>query len=405
MQINCQNNKKALEARHKRDKRNGLKTLPTDAIQRVESSELRDRWVHSGFPSYLQSQELNDDEDFCGLVDSKEREGSGSANHNPKSWSQLYDPKNNPESPQDDLIWGKIREDAQADAAEEPLLSSFMYGCVLSHESFDRALAFVLSQHLASSTLLATHLIEVFERVLREHPGVCVAARADLLATKMRDPACISYAQPLIYYKGYQAIQAHRISHALWINGQRVLALTLQSRMSEVYAIDIHPAAQIGKGILLDHGTGCVIGETAVIGDKVSILHGVTLGGTGKDGGDRHPKIGEGVLIGASSTILGNIKIGKGSMIASGSLVLKPVRPYTMVAGSPAKEVGHTYGPMPAITMKQQVARAFCQRWEDAVRKQDQPDFKSNMQVDSASNAQFHDGSGEPASQYGDYNI
>jgi len=320
--------------------------------------------METGFPTYLRSKVFNGDP-FC----NPSTEDTPWKEYMPYSEGDvnfLFDPKTG-----EDIIWSRIREGAQEDADFEPLLSSFLYCSVLSHKSFEMALAFVLAQKLASNTLLATHLIEIFERVLMENKHIRISARADVLAAKCRDPACLTYAQPLLFYKGYQAIQAHRISNALWRNGQKVLALALQTRMSEVFSIDIHPAATIGMGILLDHGTGVVIGETAVIGDRVSILHGVTLGGTGKHDKDRHPKVGEGVLIGANSTVLGNIKVGKGSMVAAGSLVLKPVRPYTMVAGSPAKEVGRTdiggtIG-LPAITMKQQVVRTFCEDWEAAV--------------------------------------
>ena len=181
------------------------------------------------------------------------------------------------------------------------------------------------------------------------------AIRKDIKAIYQRDPACFSYVHALLYLKGFHALQAHRIQHALWKRGQRLLALTMQARISTVFAMDLHPAARLGKGILIDHGTGVVIGETAVVGDNVSILQGVTLGGTGKDVGDRHPKIGKGVLIGAHSTILGNITVGKGAMIAAGSLVLKPVAPHAMVAGAPARVVGQANAPAPAIEMSQEI--------------------------------------------------
>eukprot|EP00887_Chlorella_sp_A99_P003318 scaffold26.g3318.t1 len=236
--------------------------------------------------------------------------------------------------------WSVIRQEAEADAKTEPLLSSFLYASILSHDSFERSLAFVLSNRLADTTLLSTELFEVFYSILRNKREVADAARADICAVRERDPACCSYSQALLYFKGYHAIQAHRIAHELWLAGRRVMACALQSRMSEVFAVDIHPAARIGSGILLDHGTGVVIGETAVVGNNVSVLQNVTLGGTGKAHGDRHPKIGDGVLIGASASILGNIEIGHGAQVAAGSLVLKPVPPHMMVAGSPASEIG-----------------------------------------------------------------
>ncbi|GFR50325.1 hypothetical protein Agub_g12376, partial [Astrephomene gubernaculifera] len=250
-----------------------------------------------------------------------------------------------------DLLWNAIRSEAQADAATEPLLSSFLYASILAHDSFELSLAFVLANRLANSTMLPTQLFEIFHGVLRSEPEVRCAALSDMAACRERDPACTSYSHALLYYKGYHALQTHRVAHALWGRQQRVMALALQSRISEVFAVDIHPAARIGKGVLLDHGTGVVIGETAVIGNNVSILQNVTLGGTGKEIGDRHPKVGDNVLIGACATILGNISIGKGAQIAAGSLVLKPVPPHTLVAGSPAKEVGPVAG-NPALSMR-----------------------------------------------------
>ena len=244
------------------------------------------------------------------------------------------------------------RDEATRDAAEEPLLSSFLYASILAHDSFERALAFVLSNRLASAVMLPTQLFEIFHNVLASERDVLAAALADVQACRERDPACCSYSQALLYYKGYHALQTHRIAHALWGRGQRVLAVSLQSRVSEVLAVDIHPAARLGRGILLDHGTGVVIGETAVVGNNVSLLQNVTLGGTGKEVGDRHPKISDNVLIGASATVLGNITVGRGAQIAAGSLVLKPVPPHTMVAGSPAKPVGKLFG-NPALDMQQ----------------------------------------------------
>ena len=260
-----------------------------------------------------------------------------------------------------DPVWDIITLLAKKDAAAEPLLSSYMYMSVLSHETLEQALSFVLANRLADSTLLPTQLMEIFNSVLfaADVDGVFVrdAIRKDIKAIYQRDPACFSYVHALLYLKGFHALQAHRIQHALWKRGQRLLALTMQARISTVFAMDLHPAARLGKGILIDHGTGVVIGETAVVGDNVSILQGVTLGGTGKDVGDRHPKIGKGVLIGAHSTILGNITVGKGAMIAAGSLVLKPVAPHTMVAGAPARAVGQARAPAPAIEMSQEISQ------------------------------------------------
>jgi serine O-acetyltransferase len=198
-------------------------------------------------------------------------------------------------------------KEAEADAAAEPLLSSFLYASILSHDNFERSLAFVLSNRLSDATFLATELFEVFYSILRGQTEISEAALADLCAVRERDPACLSYSQALLHYKGFHAIQAHRIAHELWTRGRKVMAAALQSRMSEVFAVDIHPAARFGRGILIDHGTGVVIGETAELGNNVSILQNVTLGGTGKVHGDRHPKISDNVLIGASASILVHI--------------------------------------------------------------------------------------------------
>lgn len=240
----------------------------------------------------------------------------------------------------EEAIWEKVREATKVDVQTEPLLSGFLYASILAHDSFEASLAYILSNRLANATMLPTQLFETFLSILKTDINVRCGALADLEAIRERDPACETLSHALLYFKGYHAVQCYRIANALWHRKQKVLALALQSRMSEVYAVDIHPAATIGKGLLLDHGTGCVIGETAVIGDNCSLLQGVTLGGTGKEIGDRHPKVADNVLIGASATILGNIVIGEGSQIAAGSLVLKPVPPHTMVAGSPAKPVG-----------------------------------------------------------------
>ncbi|KDD76422.1 serine acetyltransferase, partial [Helicosporidium sp. ATCC 50920] len=241
-------------------------------------------------------------------------------------------------------LWQAIRQEALEDADSEPLLSSFLYASVLSHSSFERSLAFVLSNRLNDATLLATELYAVFLEVLRSCPRVPQAALEDLCAIRARDPACLGLSQALLYFKGFHALQSHRIAHELWLQGRRLMASALQSRASEAFAVDIHPGARLGRGLLLDHGTGIVVGETAVVGDGVSILQGVTLGGTGKQSGDRHPKIEADVLIGASATVLGNIVVGHGAQIAAGSLVLKPVPPRTAVAGSPARPVGAVKG-------------------------------------------------------------
>lgn len=252
--------------------------------------------------------------------------------------------------PEDDRVWQTVRREAAADASAEPLLSSYLFASVLSHPSLERSLAFVLSSRLADATLLGTELFGLFLATMRRDPSIANAARADLIAVRERDPACRQFSTALLHFKGFQALQTHRIAHALWMGGRKALALVLQSRGNEVFAVDMHPAARVGRGVLLDHGTGIVVGATAVIGDDVSLLQNVTLGGTGKEQGDRHPKIGRGVLIGASATVLGNIEVGEGAQVASGSMVLKPVPPHALVAGSPARVVGRARG-VPARLM------------------------------------------------------
>ncbi|WIA19690.1 hypothetical protein OEZ85_005618 [Tetradesmus obliquus] len=302
-------------------------------------------WSQLAFPSYLQSRESHKKgvcRDFDKAIAAAERKQGADA-----SFEEDLEEEDPAEA-----VWLAIRREAERDAATEPLLSSFLYATILAHDSFERALAFVLSNRLANTVMLPTQLFETFYEVLISDADVRQGALADVEACRERDPACTSYSQALLYYKGYHAIQTHRIAHALWTRGQKVMAVALQSRVSEVLAVDLHPAARLGHGILLDHGTGVVIGETAVIGNNVSLLQNVTLGGTGKDHGDRHPKISDNVLIGASATVLGNIRIGEGAQIAAGSLVLKPVAPHTMVAGSPAKPVGTVTG-NPAEKMQQ----------------------------------------------------
>ncbi|KAK3236975.1 hypothetical protein CYMTET_52919, partial [Cymbomonas tetramitiformis] len=209
--------------------------------------------------------------------------------------------------------------------------------------------------------------LNIFNKGCFNEDAFKISVREDLKAIRTRDPACRSYCHALLHYTGFHALQAYRAANYMWTNDQHVMAYTLQSRMSEVYGADIHPAATIGKGVFIDHCTGVVIGETAVVGDRVSIMQGVTLGGTGKNIGDRHPKVGQGVLLSAGASVLGNIRVGKGSMIAAGSLVLKPVKPHKIMAGNPAKEVGQTFGSVPALSMKQEVKRTFCDEWEAAV--------------------------------------
>jgi serine O-acetyltransferase len=250
----------------------------------------------------------------------------------------------------DDPIWQAICSEAKRDAADEPLLASFLHVTILNHDSLEASLAFHLANKLSSPTLQTISLMEMFSAAFGEE-GLQEAVRRDLQAVRERDAACRGYSAPLLYFKGFHALQAYRVAHWLWEQDREALALMLQSQISEVFAVDIHPAACIGHGILIDHATGIVIGETAVVGNNVSLLHEVTLGGTGKEQGDRHPKIGDGVLISAGAKILGNIHIGDSAKVGAGSVVLKAVEPHCTVAGVPAKVVGHPNCETPALEM------------------------------------------------------
>ncbi|QCE02615.1 serine acetyltransferase 5 [Vigna unguiculata] len=266
-------------------------------------------------------------------------------------------------------VWAQIKAEARRDAESEPALASYLYSTILSHSSLERSLSFHLGNKLCSSTLLSTLLYDLFLNAFSSDPSLRSAAVADLRAARERDPACVSYSHCLLNYKGFLACQAHRVAHLLWRQSRRPLALALHSRIADVFAVDIHPAARIGKGILFDHATGVVVGETAVIGNNVSILHHVTLGGTGKVGGDRHPKIGDGVLIGAGATILGNIKIGEGAKVGAGSVVLIDVPARTTAVGNPARLVGGKETPskhedVPGESMDH---TSFISEWSDYI--------------------------------------
>ena len=236
-------------------------------------------------------------------------------------------------------VWAALRNAAEHAAGAEPSLASLLNATILSHNDLEGALSFQLARKLGDSELNAMTVREVCEQAYESDAGLVAKVEADLRAVFERDPACKSYLQPFLFFKGFHALQTHHIAHWLWSQGRDTLAFYLQSRMAELFQVDIHPAAKFGKGVFLDHGTGIVVGETAVIGDDVSMLHGVTLGGTGAERGDRHPKIGNGVLMGAGAKILGNIHIGNQARVAAGSVVLKDVPACATVAGVPAKVI------------------------------------------------------------------
>lgn len=254
-----------------------------------------------------------------------------------------------------DPVWDRITEEAQEAVRKEPLMGGLVHACILHHKSLEKALSYRVSAKLASNEMSMVVLREIADQAYAEAPELAEAARADLMAVFERDPACYRLLQPILYFKGYQAIQAYRVGHWLWRTGRRDLAYFIQMRVSEKFGIDIHPAARIGKGIMIDHAHSIVIGETAVVGDNVSMLHSVTLGGTGKDKEDRHPKIADGVLIGAGAKVLGNIRIGHCCRIAAGSVVLRDVPDCKTVAGVPARIVGEAGCDHPSVEMDQMV--------------------------------------------------
>ena len=252
-----------------------------------------------------------------------------------------------------DPVWDRISQEAHEAVRDEPLIGGLVHACILHHKTLEKALSYRIAAKLSSNEMSMVILREIADQAYAEAPELIEAARADLVAVYERDPACHRLLQPILYFKGYQAMQAYRIGHWLWKNGQHDLAYFLQMRVSEIFGIDIHPNARIGKGIMIDHAHSIVIGETAVVGDNVSMLHSVTLGGTGKEEEDRHPKIADGVMIGAGAKVLGNIKVGHCSRIAAGSVVLKDVPPCSTVAGVPAKIVGEAGCDHPSIEMDQ----------------------------------------------------
>jgi len=258
--------------------------------------------------------------------------------------------KNNPAT-----LWEIVRAEARQQQAKEPLLQDFFQDTVLRHASLEDAIGFILAHKLQDHMVANAEWQPLFARVLSAESALAQCFVADMEAIRSRDCACNYYYQALCFFKGFHALAAYRIMHALWLQNHQPLALLLQNRISAVWGVDIHPAARIGDGVMLDHATGIVIGETAVIGHNVSIMQSVTLGGTGKESGDRHPKIRDGVLISVGATILGNIEIGEGAQVAAGSVVLEPVPAHTLVAGVPAKIVGKPCNKQPALIMDHQI--------------------------------------------------
>lgn len=250
-------------------------------------------------------------------------------------------------------FWLNLKQEAKSVVQQEPLLASYVHACILAHHNFETALSFILSNKIKDEVMPAIAIREVFDQAYLLSPSIVEAAIVDIQAVLDRDPAVQASLTVLMNFKGFQAVQTHRLAHYLWHQGRKDLALFVQSRNSEAFGVDIHPAAKIGQGVMFDHATGIVIGETAVVEDNVSILQSVTLGGTGNESGDRHPKIRQGVMIGAGAKILGNIEIGRGSKVGAGSVVLKSVPPHVTVAGVPAKVVGVPCCPNPCETMNQ----------------------------------------------------
>ncbi|KAI0567632.1 serine O-acetyltransferase [Gracilaria domingensis] len=253
-----------------------------------------------------------------------------------------------------------MQEEARRAAADEPLLASFLFATVLNHASLHQALAFHLANKLKSPAMPSTILMRLFQDGMSSCDQFCESVRNDLLAVMERDPACTRFIDALLYFKGFHALQAHRVAHILWKQGRIPLAYHLQSQVSKELQVDIHPAARIGSGVFVDHATGIVIGETAAIGNNCSLLHHVTLGGTGKKHGERHPKLGDGVLVGAGATLLGNLSVGDGAQIGACSLVLADVPAHATVVGVPAKVVSRQGVAVPALDMKHERCLPGC---------------------------------------------
>ena len=250
-----------------------------------------------------------------------------------------------------DKLWQTILSEIEIEIKKEPILASFLHSTILNHNSLEDALSYHLASKLDCPETPAIVLREVIDSALNSDVSIGKSVRKDICAVYERDSACHAYSTPFLFFKGFLALQSYRIAHWLWQNNRQSLAFYFQFRISIVFGVDIHPAAKIGHGIMIDHATGLVIGETCVVGNNVSIMQSVTLGGTGKEEGDRHPKVGNGVLISAGAKILGNIKIGDGAKIGAGSVVLQNVPAHTTVAGVPAVVIGKPQASQPALDM------------------------------------------------------
>ncbi len=252
-----------------------------------------------------------------------------------------------------DPVWSQIQTEAKAIVNSEPSLAGMVHAAILSHSTFQSALVYRLAHKIASGDVTESILRDAFDHAHADDASLANFARADIVAVFERDPACHRYVQPLLYFKGFLALQSYRLAHWFWKNDRKDLAYFVQMRTSEVFGVDIHPAAKIGQGIMIDHAHSVVIGETAIVGDNVSMLHSVTLGGTGKEDDDRHPTIGDGVLLGAGAKILGNITVGRCSRVAAGSVVLQDIPDCKTVAGVPARIVGEAGCEQPSLIMDQ----------------------------------------------------
>ncbi|TDO96436.1 serine O-acetyltransferase [Marinomonas balearica] len=259
-----------------------------------------------------------------------------------------------------DNLWRSLQDEAKLLSQEEPILASYFNTTILRHNSLASALSFLLASKLDSTSIPAMVLREVFEEAMTaSNSDIVRHVEKDIISINERDPASDGYTTPLLFFKGFHALQSYRVAHWLWTENRKTLALYIQSQVSMIFGVDIHPAAKLGCGILLDHATGLVVGETCVIEDNVSILQSVTLGGTGKEHGDRHPKIRSGVLIGAGAKILGNIEVGEGAKVGAGSVVLEPVQAHTTVAGVPAKAVGRNKESEPSRAMDHSITNCI----------------------------------------------